>query len=437
MEFFDKLGQLVERRWRDANYGEEAFPEIAEQALIELDAPSRVDAWEVVRALHEGTELPPQREDEFSDLPIALYSGPRFQIELYFWLDGTTSIHEHGFSGAFQVLLGSSIHSRYDFALEGKVSEHFQTGEVLFRNVEGLSKGDIRRILPGRGFIHALFHLDRPSATLTVRTRQTPSALPQFNYLKPYFAVNPFHKEQTTLKKVRSVGALLSMRHPEAYPLIGELLSYSDIQTTFLVLTATFEHLLSSVGRAGEESDAAGVSQDEWNRFHALFKAAYRRHGELVNRLPPVLGEMQRERALVERRGLMTGSEHRFFLALLLNVPRAKLVLDLVRQRFPERDAADAVCDWVAEFAGTPDPRSPGRNILGIHGFGEAHLSVLRSILKGHSPEQMARATELGGAADLGDILRSFRGSVLLKALLETPPTVDENDLAFSHAATV
>jgi len=443
MEFFNELGRLVERRWRDANYSEEAFPEISEQALTEADATSRVDAWEVVRTLHEGTDLPPQRDDEFSDLPIILYSGPRFQIDLYFWLDGTTSVHEHGFSGAFQVLLGSSIHSRYDFAREMKVSEHFSTGHVLFRNVEGLSKGDIRRILPGGEFIHSLFHLDRPSATITVRTKQAPSALPQFNYLKPYLAVNPFHKEQTTLKKVRSVSMLLSIGHPEAYPFIGELISSSDLQTTFLVLTATFENLISRAQPTGEASGAPDVSQDEWDRFHGLFKAAHRRHGQLVNLLPPVLGEMQRERALVERRSQMTGSEHRFFLALLLNVPRGKLILDLVKQRFPERDAADTICDWVAEFAGMPSPRSPEQNVLGIDGFGETHRLVLRSLLKGHAPERMMSDPELGDAAggagrpaDLGVVLRSFRGSVLLKSLLETPPTVDDADSTLAHAAT-
>jgi hypothetical protein len=35
------------------------------------------------------------------------------RIEALFWVDGTTSIHQHSFSGAFQVLAGKSIHSRY------------------------------------------------------------------------------------------------------------------------------------------------------------------------------------------------------------------------------------------------------------------------------------------------------------------------------------
>lgn len=444
MEFFDELGRLVERRWRDKNYNEEAFPEIAEQVLIEADATSRVDAWEVVRALHEGTELPSQLADDFSDLPVTLYSGPRFQIDLYFWLDGTTSIHQHSFSGAFQVLLGSSIHSRYDFARELKVSEHFSTGRILFRHVEGLNTGVVRRILPGDEFIHSLFHLDRPSATITVRTKQAPSALPQFNYLKPYLAVNPFHKEQATLKKLRSVSMLLRMGHPEAYPFISELVSCADLQTTFLILTATFENLIDSARQPREGANVPDVSQEEWDRFHGLFKAAHRRHGQLVNLLPPVLGEMQRERVLVERRSCMTGSEHRFFLALLLNVPRSKLILDLVKQRFPERDAADTVCDWVAEFARTPSLRSPEQNVLGIDGFGEAHIFVLRSLLQGHFPEQImsdiGRESAIGGAlrpAELGVILRSFQGSVLLKSLLESAPTVDDEGLTLAHAMTV
>ena len=179
MRFFEDLGRVVEQRWRDKSYSEELFPEIAEQALGEMDAISRVDPWGLIRHLQEGLELPSQQEQDFGDVTVTAYAAPRFRIDVYFWLDGTTSIHEHGFSGAFQVLLGSSIHSLYSFEREQEVNAHFSVGRVLLKGVEGLGRGDIRRILPGREFIHALFHLDHPSATITIRTHQTPSALPQ------------------------------------------------------------------------------------------------------------------------------------------------------------------------------------------------------------------------------------------------------------------
>src|SRR4030095_10603662 len=109
----------------------------------------------------------------------------KFHIDIYYWLDGTTTIHQHGFSGAFQVFLGSSVHSQYSFEHERRITPHFSVGRVCLNSVELLKEGDIRTIIPGRRFIHSLFHLDRPSATITIRTYETPSALPQYDFLKP------------------------------------------------------------------------------------------------------------------------------------------------------------------------------------------------------------------------------------------------------------
>ena len=58
-------------------------------------------------------------------------------------------------------------------------------------------------ILPGSQYIHSLFHLDRPSATITVRTEHTPSAAVQYDYRKPYFALNPFFRNVTMAKKLQ------------------------------------------------------------------------------------------------------------------------------------------------------------------------------------------------------------------------------------------
>ena len=99
MQFFQTLGAQVERDWRDKNYHEEAFPDIAARALAEKDALKKVSPWDIIQGLLTETDLPRQRRDEFGDLAIVVHQGERFRIEAYFWLDGTTSIHQHGFSG--------------------------------------------------------------------------------------------------------------------------------------------------------------------------------------------------------------------------------------------------------------------------------------------------------------------------------------------------
>jgi len=81
-----------------------------------------------IRWVHNSVSLPEQQDIEgrFGNPPITMFSGARFYIDVYYWLDGTTAIHQHSFTGAFQVLLGSSIHSRYSFREDKIINEHFQ-----------------------------------------------------------------------------------------------------------------------------------------------------------------------------------------------------------------------------------------------------------------------------------------------------------------------
>jgi hypothetical protein len=428
MQFFADLGRVVEQRWRDKNYSEELFPEIARQAMGEMDAVSHVDPWELIGCIQEGLELPTQQEQDFGDVSVTLYAAPRFRVDVYFWLDGTTSIHEHGFSGAFQVLLGSSIHSLYSFEREQQVNSYFSVGRVRLKGVEGLGKGDIRRILPGGEFIHALFHLDRPSATITVRTHQVPNALPQYCYLKPHVAFDPFYKEPLADQKIKSVRMLLRMGHTEAYSLIGQMISSADFQTVFQVLTAAFNHLVAKTQQARARGEHASLP-DEWGQFHELFKKAHRKHGQLINLLPPVISEMQRESVLIDLRSQITDPEHRFFLALLLNLPHRALVLDMVKRRFPDTDPVDKICGWMTELSAIKSVKSPEINILGSEGFGDEHQFLLRRLLTGDSIEQVkellgrdmpARSQER--TAVIEKLYKSIHSSLLMKSLLaETP----------------
>ncbi len=103
MELFTKLGKEIEDIWRDANYNEELFPAIAADALRKAGLPAKVSAWEIVEWTLLQDELPRQKDvhANFGDPPITLFVAPRFYIDAYFWIDGTTAIHQHGFCGAF------------------------------------------------------------------------------------------------------------------------------------------------------------------------------------------------------------------------------------------------------------------------------------------------------------------------------------------------
>lgn len=386
MEIFDELGNSVEGRWKSKNYGEDAFPKIAADALREANLHQKVDPWEIIRWVHTSPSLPEQRDikGRFGDPPITLFIGSRFYIDIYYWLDGTTSIHQHAFSGAFQVLLGSSIHSHYNFREERIINEHFSVGEIRLKDVELLKKGDIKKIRPGKNYIHSLFHLDRPSATITIRTESTPSVATQYDYRKPHVASDPFYQNPRMVKQSQTVSLLLAMKHKDADSFIGDLVASSDFQTAYFVLAETFRYLRSN------KLEALFDISTSKDRFDAILKRARSAHGALTDLVTPVLEEEARQRNIIDRRSSIIGEEHRFLLALLLNVPDKERIITLIRSRFPERDSVKTVLDWVNELAHIKIFGSQEANVLGIDGFHPKHLRALEQSLKGTSDENSA-----------------------------------------------
>jgi hypothetical protein len=422
MEEFEKLGALVESRWKAENYSEQVFPDIAAKALVESDLPARVDPWEIIRWVHASGSLPQQMDVDgrFGNPPITLFAGPRFYIDVYYWLDGTTSIHQHAFTGAFQVLLGSSIHSRYSFREDKIINEHFSIGELTLEEVQLLKLNDVRTIRAGRNFIHSLFHLDRPSATITIRTENTPSAALQYDYRKPYFALNPFFKNPVMIKKMQTVGLLLGMKHKDADAMIGDLVCSSDFHTAYFVLAQTFYQLQSN------EMDALfGLSTGK-DRFKAILNRGKSVHGELADLVLPVLEEEERQTSIVQRRGTITQDTHRFFLALLLNVSSREKILELVKQRYPNQDPVETILDWVEELGRTRVLGSKETNALGMAEFDDSYVFVLECLLQGLSQGEINEKAKAQyppeNAAELISripaLIETLKESILFKSLL-------------------
>ncbi|PON12824.1 hypothetical protein C2W62_37570 [Candidatus Entotheonella serta] len=161
--------------------------------------------------------------------------------------------------------------------------------------MELLERGEVRPILPGQQFIHALFYLYRPSVSICVRTGHSPTGSPQFNYSPPYFAQDPFYTSPELTKKVQSVGMLLTMNHPDTDALVAELLSNADVQTAI----AMIDRLQAVRGNAIDHNQ--GLSRGE-DRYQAWLDVARKRHGELIERVQPVCDEMHRQNYITGRR---------------------------------------------------------------------------------------------------------------------------------------
>src|SRR4051812_23130045 len=104
--FFKDLGDTVLERWKRENFSLAKFPEIARSVLDQRAPAAHVDLPALVRDFLLRDDQPLQTDSEFGEPELVAYTHPRFYIQLLFWMDGTTAIHQHEFSGAFHVMHG-------------------------------------------------------------------------------------------------------------------------------------------------------------------------------------------------------------------------------------------------------------------------------------------------------------------------------------------
>lgn len=385
MEIFQKLGEKIEAIWREKNYDESIFPTIAADCLKEENLPEKVSAWEVIEWTLKQTNLPEQRDPagHFGDPPITLYNSPRFHIDVYFWLEGTTEIHQHSFCGAFQVLMGSSLHSWFEFETSEKINTFTEIGNLNLKTANLLTVGDVQKIDAGKNYIHGLFHLDMPSATIVIRTYRSPLHLPQFNYYKPFLAIDPFFEETDTTKKLQSVSALLRAKHPNADRLISEWLEIADFQTTFSILS-NLRHFVQN-NKFNQQFNPNAASE----RFEKFMEIARVRHGEKANIFPKIFRHRENIEQIIKRRSYITDAEQRFFLALLMNVEGRNQILSLIKERFPDDEAIEKVLDWTYDLANTKVLGENVPNALGIENFDDIDLFVFEWLLQDQSLDEM------------------------------------------------
>jgi hypothetical protein len=412
MELFTKLGDDVERAWRDANYDELQLPGIAKHKLIEHDLPSKLTPWDVLEWAMMRPELPPQADPgaNFGDPPITVYSGARFYIDVYFWFMGTTATHQHAFSGAFQVFAGSSIHSWYEFAEDDHVNVYMKYGRLDLKVCELLEVGDVQEIIAGKEYIHSLFHLDDPSVTIVIRSNKSPMFLPQYSYHKPHVAVDPFFVQHSMTRKIQSTAALLKAKRLDADDKIIEMLGELDIHQTYHILSS-----LRPMLRSDKVRKLFGIENFD-QRFDKIFEAATARHGERAERLLDVFERQDKLSFIVERRSFVTNPELRFFLAVILNVDGRDNIFKLIRQRFPENDPIEKVLDWTFDLANTRVMGVEPPNALGIENFGDVDIVIFEEMLNGNGTEEIGSSLTAQGASveDLESRIAAIRKSPLL-----------------------
>lgn len=330
--YFEKLGRTVLERWRQQNFSLEVFPELARLAIDEAPPSENVDLEEMIQEFLANDDQPFQSQSGFGQPELVAFNDPRFYIQILFWMEGTTKIHQHEFSGAFHVMQGSSVHSEFDFEGAQSVTPHIRTGELRMKRIELLDTGRTIPITSGRECIHSLFHLDTPSVTVVVRTHHDPGTGPQYNYLPPHVAVDPLHSDALTMRRKQLLDVLETLDDPSYVTQVRGMVESLDFERGF-------HTLLHARGRL--------QILDEWESVLATFQE---RHGELAKGVPDTLAECHRRESITQMRYHVEDPDHRFFLALLMNVQNREDILTLITARFPEQSAIDTILGWAEEL---------------------------------------------------------------------------------------
>lgn len=368
-EQFEQLANDLESRLVD-----ESLPTAAAAALHSFVETRQITPPDVLAWVANATNLPSQEDLEasFGEPPITVLNRPEFYIQVLFWRDGTTRIHQHAFSGAFAVLSGSSIHVTYSFASDIVVSEHFMTGRLQHKNTEYLRTGDCREIVGGTELIHSVFHLDSPTVSIVVRNHSDQNVATQLAY-GPTVALDLFERSQDYIRKRQVLD--LVCEEANANELLAAMIGSSSICSTYLLL----EQVTRRRGRISAISELLAHAQSV--------------HGNVVEAFAESLTEMLRVENIVERRKAIRAPEHRRILALLLTVPNRQTILALLATIEPRRDPVSTLVQTLREMHSLPAPSQWGPNALGLD-LGDDALAFLERVLRGASVDAAAELCE-------------------------------------------
>jgi len=333
MHYFTELGERIEQRWSAAGYDDAALPPIAEDELRRAPPHEQVSPWELTQLGRNPGTMPEQGSAGFGQPPLAVWGSDRMYIEVLYWLQATTAIHQHSFSGAFAVLEGSSLHTQYKFRPDTKVAADLHVGRLTWTSSELLTRGAVHQIKSGPSFIHALFHLDHPSVSVVVRNYEDVGAPPQLGYFPPGLGVEPFVEPrlERALEMYRMLVELGRSR--EAEQIVAGVVKHGDLMATYLALSAI------------------GSSEAEQQIRARVHDRARGQHGAVVDKLAEALaqhGEAQRVNAL---RSTVTDPDLRYFLALLLVVPTPSALRRLIGERAPRKDFVTTAMRWLTALA--------------------------------------------------------------------------------------
>ena len=348
LAYFGSLGDFVDQRWESVGRHPDELAAIAVDALESIEEPAELTPEVVLQLMAMGTSLPRQlnSSDRFGEPPVIAYRTEDFEIQVLNWMEGSTSVHQHAFDGAFKVQSGSSLHVEHDFSQRDELAEgHVITGVLASRSSEILRPGAIRPIVSGPSFIHALFHLERPSVTIVIRNKTSGLPFPQYDYRLPGVGFDVLYKDDPFAMRLRALRALVRLDRARGIVAAREIVREQDLWTGFRI--------------CDEWASSYGLGPD----LDSLIDCMNYRAPSLAEVMPAMYFERNRVGRILARRGMMRDARHRLLLALIVNLPDAGAVRRILASVEPDRDPNEVILEVVQDMA-SPEHRGASGLVL-------------------------------------------------------------------------
>lgn len=378
VEFFAELGAVLDDEWRKADYDERAFPDIAACCLEKRRPSENVDFLQIVDWVHSSRDIRRTTgfESDFGQPAVRVFQRTQFHIDVLFWLESTTEVHQHGFCGAFHVMQGSSLHSRFGFCPLKSYNSRLILGELSLVDVELLERGAVRPIPPAQSLIHSLFHLDHPSVSVVVRTPGDGFAMPQYSYSRAGIAYDPFYSNESLYLRTRTLVLLRDLAHEAFLPTAVRAVRDADACDAFHIMRLLLERM-STI--------------EEGLAFLGAIAPA---HPDLLPRMRDWHRSLRRDVDIIVRRRDIQHKEHRFLLALLLNLQSRERLLELVARAYPGAPPVERVVHWLTDLSQTTtrDRRTgEATTVFGLR-LDDVSTIALRGLIAGANDEQIIAA---------------------------------------------
>jgi hypothetical protein len=348
MDAFTELGMRVAREWGKHRYETDALPNIAANELARAPLHRIVDYRSILNWIGSADMIPFQMniEASFGEPPLTVFWHPNFYIEALFWASSTTTVHGHGFVGAFQVLAGTSLQSLFEFEARGPKNGRCRVGRLQQTEAALLRTGATQMINGGEQFIHSVFHLGYPSVTIVVRTYGR-SVGTQYDYRRPGVAL-PYRYESTfdhltnRLLQVARLQAIL--KSDDLGTTVAKIGRQCDLAACFKLLE-TVQPILYGQQRLDVAGEVIATLAGTAGLKHVTELAAALTLEQTLNRVR-------------KARDIVVEEDLRLFLALLLTQQEWAFVMPLVTDYTGIAEPSGTIASWIRELG--------RRNILNV-----------------------------------------------------------------------